>query len=85
MILVRRYAKEKKLSFIWSSGVSDIQVILKLNIKIKVTHQAPAIQKVDSAIYWTNLCSVVNAIGHFSRALARARRAQRSTMGNKIW
>ena len=85
MILVRRYAKEKKISFIWSSGVSDIQVILKLNIKIKVTNQAPAIQKVDSAIYWTNLCSVDNAIGHFSRALARAKRAQQSTMGNKIW
>ena len=50
MILVRRYAKERKIPFIWSSGVSNVQVIPKLNIKIKVTHQAPAIQKVDSAI-----------------------------------
>ena len=66
MILVRRYAKEEKISFIWSWGVSDIQVIPKLNIKIKVTQQAPAIQKVDSAIHWTNLCSVDNAIGHFT-------------------
>ena len=56
MILVRRYAKERKIPFIWSSGVSNVQVIPKLNIKTKVTHRAPAIQKVDSAIYWTNLC-----------------------------
>ena len=41
-------------------------MIPKLNIKIKVTHQAPAIQKVDSAIHWTNLCSVNNAMDHFT-------------------
>ena len=51
MILVRRYEKEEKIFFIWSSGFSDVQVIPKLNIKIKVTHQAPAVQKVDSAIH----------------------------------
>ena len=66
MILVRRYAKESQISFIWSSGVSDVHVIPKLNIKIKVTHQAPATQKVDSLTYWTNLCSVDKAIGHFT-------------------
>ena len=41
-------------------------MIPKLNIKIKVTQQAPAIQEVDSAIHWTNLFSVDNAIGHFT-------------------
>ena len=66
MILVRRYAKEENIFFIWSSGFSDVQVIPKLNIKIKVTNQAPAVQKVDSAIHWTNLSSVDNAIGHFT-------------------
>ena len=84
MILVRRYEKEEKIFFIWSSGFSDVQVIPKLNIKIKVTHQAPAVQKVDSAIHWTNLCSVDNAIGHFTVVCSVPWPSNRSEAGGNL-
>ena len=76
--------KRGEIFFIWSSGFSDVQVIPKFNIKIKVTHQAPAVQKVDSAIHWTNLCSVDNAIGHFTVVCSVPLPSNRSEAGGNL-